>query len=446
MTKAAGTHLSPIEAFRQALLPATIQNALRTQFYRELWAGLDTSEPELRLLGTLPTVQKEMIRRAGRRAQVRDGRICDELFTSGTTGRPLITVRSHDEQSYIYDFFNAQLNEGPSPGRIRRGLQIRNPYHGHQVRIPTMTHFHGIGIYDSGSFEHGRSILLKGGGRDSGVDDECTLIVSLERSLRAFTQYLAEARSDAADMDVEVVVSYSQYLTRTWRSRFEATFGAPVVDRYSLAEIFGGASSCLSCDWWHFDPFLVPQVVGARSCKPVREGLGLLLLTALFPFQQSQPMVRYHTGDLVKVTQTLSCRPDELAVRPLGRAAFGVQAGDGDDWLVYPVDALEVLDPREDVARMPRFVDSPQVRDPYAIGHPRYRMTSSIRNGVTEVNLVVQSARRLRGLKREEFAQSIAINLLQEAPGLSRAVEDGSARLRVSVSQSVQTDLVSHSE
>src|SRR5262249_52436588 len=133
--------------------------------------------------------------------------------------------------------------------------------------------------------------------------------------------------------NLEIIISCASYLTPQWRASHERTWKCAVIDRFGLSEIFGGATQNLACGWWHFDPVVIPEVIGHRSGTVIKEGRGLLILTGLFPFQEAQPMVRYSTGDLVDVTHTRSSRPGQLAIRPLGRAHCGVPFPEGDDWL-----------------------------------------------------------------------------------------------------------------
>src|SRR5262249_30793939 len=139
---------------------------------------------------------------------------------------------------------------------------------------------------------------------------------------------------------LKYLVSFGEYVTAKWRSAYAEIWGCPLIDRYSLSEVFGGATQSPVCGWYHFDPFVIPEVVSNRTKKPIAEGIGYLLLTALYPFQEAQPLVRYFTGDLVEVTHTKSSHPDCLAVRPLGRAVYGVPAADSDEWLLTPAKVM----------------------------------------------------------------------------------------------------------
>ncbi len=364
--------INALHAFQDALLPATIRNALETNFFRERWVGRNLDTFDRIRLAELPTIDKEDIRTAGEGAQNRKGVVCNDVLTSGTMGNPLVTVRSDREQTFIRDFFTRQCGERPVV-RYLRGLEFTNPYHGHLIPVPAPIHFHQVSVYDAGSFDYARKTLLESH-NDAHVEERCSVLAGLERGLRAFTlDTISRYPNGFPRTALRLVVSYSQYLTESWRRRLEDTWHVPVVDRFGISEVFGGAAQCLNCGWYHFEPFVIAEVVGANSGDVLLEGSGLLALTALFPFQQAQPLVRYLTGDLVDVTHESSCRPGTTSIRPLGRARFGVPEPNSDRWLLTPASVLEAVDEIPEITRIPRFAGVDQVRDPFAIGHPKYR-------------------------------------------------------------------------
>jgi hypothetical protein len=426
---------------RTSLLPATIQNALRSEFYAEHWKSSDPLNVGLDSLSSLPLINKQLIRSAGDRARIPDEFAWNEVFTSGTTGVPLVTVRGWAEQKFIREFFlNVHQQRFERP--LLRGLQINNPYHGYHVSVPCPVHFHSIGVYDRGSFDHGRQTLLDLH-NDKGVESECKILLGLERCLRAFTQDTLAQYPDGLQTKLEVVVSYSQYLTRKWRELLKQAWACTIVDRFSLAEIFGGAGQCPYCNWWHFDPFLVPEVISRVSSKPLSEGRGLLVLTSLYPFQQSQPMIRYTTGDLVEVTCSRACHPGLPSIRPLGRAAYGVPAPSTDEWILTPAAILEVLDVQLDVRRLPRFLDSEQVRDPFEIGHPKYQTSFRQDQRKTRITLTVEPATE-DPARRGRLKNSISEGLRSGSPELTKALAEGEAMLDIVFSSDLTVDLISH--
>jgi phenylacetate-coenzyme A ligase PaaK-like adenylate-forming protein len=429
-----------LNQFRSALLKATLDSAKRTSFYAKKLKEYD-SNITLEEWSCLPIVSKQDLIMAGSQAQYRIGLRCDEVFTSGTTGYPFITIKSDKEQKYISEFYQYVFREEyKSP--LVRALQINNPYHGHLVPIPVPIHSHKIGIYDNGSFAHGRKILCQNH-IDHGVSKKCTLLVGLERALRAFTMEAKIYAPSGLDSNLTSIISYSQILTRKWRKIFQEYWNCSIVDRFGLSEVFGGATEDSSCGWWFFDPVCLPEVVDIRNQMLIREGVGELLITGLYPFQEAQPMIRYRTGDLVEVSHSVPSRAGILAIRPLGRARYAVYQQDRDGILITPLALLEAVDSQQDIERIPRFCDASQVTDPYLIGHPLYSTRSYIHDGcvIVELYIVPRSTSSPRAVTENAYA-----SVLGESPSLARAIEEGKAQLRVLSVDELAPDLISHSE
>ncbi|MCD9006294.1 hypothetical protein LDO31_08605 [Luteimonas sp. XNQY3] len=375
-------------------------------------------------------MEKYDIRTAGGDAQIREGVVCHDVFTTGTTGDPLITVRSDREQAYIAAFFSRVATRRPYNTRLR-GLEFTNPYHGHLLRIPGATHFHRTSIYDAGSFAYGRATLARPH-RDHGVEPRCTILMGLEQCLRAFTLDTLALHPDGfPDSPLEAVVTYSQYLTDAWRSRLQRTWHAPVIDRFGVSEIFGGASQCLRCGWYHFEPFVIAEIVGAHSGNVIHEGCGLLALTALHPFQQAQPLIRYLTGDLVETSATASCRPGTTAMRPLGRARYGVPVPGTDLWAITPSSVLEAVDECTDIERTGRFPGLDQVRDPLALGVPKYRTRWSEQDGRLHIRLDIAIRPETPPDRRARVAGKVRERIIARNPRLASSIGTDSATLDV---------------
>ena len=429
--------IDALHAFHDLLLPETIANALKTSFFREHWSGRELKNVSRTNLAELPTVGKEHIRAAGEAAQNRAGVVCNDVFTTGTTGNPLITVRSDREQRFIRNFFTRQLRERPAL-RCLRGLEFKNPYHGHLVGVPASIHYHSVSVYDAGSFDYGRMTLLRSH-NDANVEERCSVLTGLERCLRAFTlDTMQKFPNGFPSTALRLVVSYSQYLTAAWRQRLQDTWGAPAIDRFGVSEVFGGASQCLNCGWYHFEPFVIPEVIGARSGEVLLTGLGLLALTALYPFQEAQPLVRYLTGDLVEVTHELSCRPGTTAIKPLGRACYGVPEPASDRWLITPASVLEAVDELPEIARTPRFAGVGQVRDPASIGHPKYRTRWCKGQSGPEVRIEFVPSRHLSDGRRSEILSNIHSGIVKSNALLEDALRDGAASLKINTCDDIE--------
>lgn len=431
-----------LREFHAALLPATLANALRAPFYQERYRGMDTGSFGLAELECLPFVTKPEIREAGDSARNRDGQLCDEIFTGGTTGDCFVTLKGFREQAYIRKFYR-HIFDADYSRPLKRALQINNPYHGHLVAIPVPMHSHKIGIYDGGSFDYGRRLLARRFEEDE-AEGRCTVLVGLERALRAFT---SEAERDPAgppDHSLQAIISYSQYLTPGWRTRHEQFWNCRIIDRFGMSEIFGGATEDPSCGWYFFDPVTLAEVVDPQTGAAIVEGRGELVLTALYPFQEVQPLIRYRTGDLVEVTHSRSSRFGRLAIKPLGRMRHGVRREpDSSDFLLAPSEIFEAVDEIAGLARIPRFQDSPQVGDPFAIGHPIYATDARYLRNKVRVDLKLAVAGT--GLE-EDVARAVRDGLLRRSEVFAAAIEEGSAELRVQISDSISADLISHAD
>jgi hypothetical protein len=427
------------------LLPLTLRNALRTPFYSELWRGLDLETVTVDSLALLPRVSKSDIRNAGRRAQIRDDLICDEIFTSGTTSDPFVSVRGDREQEFIRRFFT-KVYKDLWQGSFVRGIQINNPYHGHQVAVPAPIHLHRIGIYDKGSFAFARKILCEPHS-DRDVAPHCTILVGLERALRAFAHDTRYEYPTGFPSNLKYIVTYAQYLTRGARALIEGTFGCKVLDRFGMSEVFGGASQHPGSDWYFFDPCTIPEILHPKTGIPLREGRGLLVLTPLFPFQEAQPMVRYDTGDVVEVTHSCPSQPGRLAIKPLGRARYGVMLANGSDWLLTPAEIYEAVDGLPEVQRTPLFRDSGQVRDPYIIGHPRYNFAVS-QDSRTGIELIVNL--QLRDEIKAEQREGVAVTFLQrlraESDRFQKAMSVGHANVTVTIGKDLKPHFISYAD
>ncbi len=431
----------PWEEVGAKLLQPTLQNALRTEFYQSIWKNIDVSEIRRDSLHKLPVVSKEQIRQAGLCAQVREGLVCTEVLTMGTTGPPLITVRGDREQRFIKHHFS-EIPAKHSGKKRTRALVINNPYHGSHISLPTNLHTHRIGVYDKGSFDHARHVLVTRHD-DFGVEPYCTLLIGLERCLRAFTVDTRSHCPDRLTTYLEHIVSYGEYVTSRWRELFEDTWGCHVVDKYSLSEIFGGATQSF-CGWYHFDPFVIPEVLSSQTGLPVTEGKGVLVLTALYPFQEAQPLVRYSTGDLVMATKTKSSRPGCLGIRPLGRALYGVLANSG-KWLLTPAEILEAVDTIPEIQRIPLFRDSPQVSDPFSIGYPKYNVCSLNQPNCQRILIKIEVAKRVSNTRKADIGRYMVQDLTSKNPFLASHLKSGAANLEILFDRNFEADIISYS-
>ncbi len=421
----------PRRQLRECLLPATLNNAAQTPFYRELWNGRHREADTLETLSSLPLVRKNDLSKAGFAAQLRGGQVCDEVLSGGTTGKPFITLRGRREQERIAELF-AEITLGHSNLVRARGLQIQNPQHGAQVRIPVPVRAHSVSIYDRHCFTYAVKVLTSEYDEPD-VERRCSLIVASERCLRAFVQYLEAKQVSLDDGLRRFAISFGHYVPNNLRLRLEQAAGAVIVDRFSLSEVFGGATENPDTGWYVFDPLVLPEVVSLSNGEPVSEGIGELVLTALYPFQECQPIVRYATGDLVRVSHSVARLNGELHFKPLGRIAFGVISQSSRDVLLSAVDLYEAMDLLTWTCRTPVFRDSRAVIDSHALGDPRYYVESKVEGRTEVVLLSIQApANRERTLDHAR-AREVHEDLTRRSPNLKDRIVDGSVKLNISI-------------
>lgn len=103
-------------------------------------------------------------------------------------------------------------------------------------------------------------------------------------------------------MASQYIFGHGGYLSAGLASHLRTAFpGATIVERYSLAEIFGGATRTQASGSFVSDPHVLGEVLDEQDRAVDHGAVGELTLTELYPFVQMQPLIRYRTGDLVQL-------------------------------------------------------------------------------------------------------------------------------------------------
>lgn len=396
------------DVLRNELIPRTIENAVRlSSFYRDLYAADGVDVAAIRTiddLAVLPPVSKERLREAGRSALCVDDStaIIQLQHTSGTTAIPFVMYRSAAEVQFISEFFGAVLRQeewGDRPAPM--SMQFRNSLHGSLMPIP------------------GRAFVIEGNTGDAdairrtlhllamefdlpGIENRITAFGGSLSDVEILTAFVLEQRVPTDRFAIRRMNVSGRYLTERWRALIEGTWNATVFDRFSLSEVFGGATSCLVCRGYHFDPLVVPEVADVVTGDAIRAGTGRLLMTGLFPFVQVQPVIRYRTGDIFRVEPDACAAPrfeflgreNHSLFSPLepGRLLIG-----GRD-LFEAADVLPVVARGEEPA-LPladkRAIRQPTVRGTWQRTGERVELTLDIET-VSQMTLYPRDTERLR--------------------------------------------------
>lgn len=310
------------EEFRVAHLPRTVENALGFFPYRETFPSvLGSTAPEgvdRALFERLPTISREEFReQQERNLPLLRGRLAFVTHTGGTTGGKMnFRYRSAEDVDAMTELLRDTPDED-SEGDARVVLYVQRPTHGTDYQDPNGN------LKLIGSVMPGREIeqtveLLNKRFTVPGYRDRVSLVGGQFGGVLALTDHLWASGIDPRTYGIEVVSTFGQYISPTWRSYLERSWGVPVSDTLAMSELNGMAAQCLNCRRYHYDLFVYPEYLHPLTREPVEDGLAMLVQTELAPFVTFSPLVRYWTGDLVQVERT-SCGGERLSMVPRGR-------------------------------------------------------------------------------------------------------------------------------
>lgn len=415
------------------LWPSTIRNAASTPFYQALWNDLPLDAIIAEgpgALARMPLVTKAQLQRAGAEARWRDGQTCIETLSSGTTGKPFVTYRGSREIEFLRDFYGAIHPRPDAQKRWRRGVAFDRLYHGAGVPIETNIHVHRVSIYDAAAFDYAFDVLCScHDGADA--DPWCTLLAGPERVIMAAIVEAERRYPDGMPCRLEAVITSGSYVSSHMRRRARRVFGAPITDRYSLSEIFGGASQTDEDEWYYVDPSIIAEVLDLKTQRPVTDGMGVLVLTVLYPFQQVQPMIRYNTGDVVDATWVRCGNPGTFAIKPKGRRQYSLYDDVGSRFVIAGADLYEIMERTAGLARHPLFLDAPSVADHMAIGLPKYRL-SSRRDETSRLSITLE-VEPVPGAATHAWRQELHDIVIRDLPVLADSIRQNLATFDVEI-------------
>ncbi len=240
-------------------------------------------------------------------------------FTTGTTSQyPLLIERSQEEQLYLQNFFSilqagALATKKLSPlgiveGSMNHGSVLRLPGSGYNFMIELIKDY---GIIRT-------AWLLQQEYNFNGIEKKVSQLQTTVMGLCYLKQYLEEQEIHLPKGQLKSITVFGWPIPKNRRDDLENYFGTQVNDNYSMSEMFGGARYCHQCQAYHFDPFVVHELVDLETQLRKEEGTGELVLTPLFPFSQRFVLIRYRSGDLIHVRK-VTCKKGTKAYTFRGR-------------------------------------------------------------------------------------------------------------------------------
>lgn len=322
-----------------------------------LYAELYRDLPPVRCradLKNLPTVDRALLHQSGNRA-LAGNRSTDSLGnTSGTTGPCLLIHGCWEEEKFAQDFFTAFIVANPAETK-NMVFSLGIPTHGAARSIPADCLGISSCVLDDGTARNFAQ-YLRDGGKALGFTSGKRVMSAFLDQLLLFTSYCIRSGISLREFEIDLISVTGDYISRRLRSLLEEHWGAMIIERYSLSEIFGGASQRTFAAGFDFDRYVVPELIDAGATDA-----GELALTTLYPFVQRQPMIRYRTGDIFT-------ERDELYIYR-GRKGHCLQDPDTKEFLLYGTDLYDLFDEYPTVARQERSLDVAS-HDPLATGKP----------------------------------------------------------------------------
>jgi hypothetical protein len=308
--------------FRDALLVRTIANASRLGPYQHLWSAIDLSHVRsVAELQRLPVVDKSLLSQPEFGPQTNDERVGVITFSTGTTGSPTLRLRSAEEVQWIRHFFSRVLEKAAPEGPVPFVL-VPQSYHGNRIPIPGYGHPLPM-PFPREPFGLAQTVQLLLQRFDvPGFSERVRGISGSVNDVATLTYELRGRRIKAAQLGVQHVSVGSEYMSEPVASFIRGFWNhAAVLQQYSLSEVFGGASECARCGLYHFDRHVAGEVLDPFSLEPTQKGLGVVVLTELYPFIRYRPLIRYWTADLVEVFES-PCDSQAPSFRFCGRLAW----------------------------------------------------------------------------------------------------------------------------
>ena len=308
-----------IERYQAAALARLVDHAWRcVPFYRRRLERQGLRPDDLQTPANLerltPVSRRELQESAtaDRMAEGVDLSRCVSRETSGSSGEPLVIVRTPDEDTVLFGRrLRAQAMSGLRPWHLRVNL-------GSPRRIFL---WHRIGAFRMRTVDDTQELREKA---DQVIALDPDVLLTPPETLEQLLEGFAGGRPPG----LRHVFTGANRLRASLRRRAEAMLGARVTDFYGATEVNLIAWECHRCGRYHtVDDAVIVEVVGedGHAVAPGEEGE--VLVTALHSF--AMPFIRFRMGDIAR-------RPAETAGRAVHFGALEAIQGRTIDYLPLP--------------------------------------------------------------------------------------------------------------
>ena len=312
----------------EKLLRLTVANASKIPFYSQRWpANVEEIVNTPEDLKLLPIITKQELQ-----THLRDGfpqaeDVVAIHHTYGTTGELFYRYRTQEEGRFFNTFLQEekkikQKKSTSKPGLKPIFLMEGDAYHGTGLPVSP----EGLALHvapDRYGAEHALDILKKEF-NIPGYSAKVNIIKGTAAFILQTTLQLMDEGIEPKSIGVSSLHTVGGFLSSKTRKFLETSWGAPLIDYFSLSEILGTAPSCQICKKYRFKPTVIVEFLDPFSREPVKEGLAALVLTELFPYISHHPFIRYWSDDLVWVAPG-NCPCGDITFSPKGRLKSAVK-------------------------------------------------------------------------------------------------------------------------
>ena len=420
-------------ALREDLLPRTVEHARqKVPAYKTLYQEIATPKTLAELV-RLPIIEKNEMQRSI--LDFRDNSLTTQLVqhTTGTTANPLVIHRSHSEVSFIENFYHEVYRQRPIEGTEPPPLVIAAASNSHGQGTPTFYAGPVFTLDPKGAYQYLKRLICNPASF-AGCNSDEAIMTGLEQDLRIITCRLLEMGFDFTASKIRTLLSTGAIITRRLRSWYEDTWKAKLFDHYSLTEMLGAGPQCAICGFRHLDPTVIGEVVDPSTRQSVSTGVGVLLITNLYPFVQQQPFIRYWTGDLVRVGSP--CAIDSLSFELEGRLSACTLDYTDDivDTLISGATVYDVVDDFPDVNSSRMFLDIDDISDHSALGKLKFDIEVKSNNSLLAIHIRFET-RYLpyqHSKRADWFCKNVQEALIERHPILKRRLREGRVKIQCS--------------
>jgi hypothetical protein len=262
--------------------------------------------------------------------------------------------------------------------------------------------------------------------------------------IKPLTLLCMERGIEGAHFGLELVCVHGWHVTPRWQKLLQDFWNAPLGESYGLSEVPGlHAVRCGACSHFHFSPLAMNEVLDLDSDEPVARGVGRVVSTSLYPLNQTQPLLRYDTEDVIEVASDRCEQTDRFGFEYLGRKRDIVRRhrGGAAEILCHPIMLSQILGDLPDIALRPHFrVAALELSTTF--GWQKYKLVSEDLGDKQIIRLEIELVWSPRSFPdaAKELSTRIGRAILNRSPALQRAISEGDVELAVTLREPNSTD------